>query len=58
MRMACGKIFYEKYLKKCTLLKVSHKPRDSHLWSGLMKVKDVFFSLGVFTLKNGEQIRL
>jgi hypothetical protein len=22
-----------------------------------MKVKDVFFSLGIFTLKNGEQIR-
>jgi hypothetical protein len=34
-----------------------HKRGDSHYWSGLMKVKDVLFSLGVFTLRNGEQIR-
>jgi hypothetical protein len=32
-------------------------PGDSHFWLGLMKVKDSFHNLGMFILKNGEQIR-
>jgi hypothetical protein len=47
----------EKYLKKYTLSKVSHKPWDSHFRSSLMKAKELFLRCGVFTLKNGEQIR-
>jgi hypothetical protein len=34
-----------------TLSKVSHKQGDSHFWFGLMRVKNVFFSTGVFNLK-------
>jgi hypothetical protein len=47
----------KKYLKNYTLSKVTYKTGDSHFWSGLMRVKGLFLSLGVFTLKNGEQIR-
>jgi hypothetical protein len=32
-----------KYLKRHTLSKVSFRPGDSHFWSGIMKVKDLFF---------------
>jgi hypothetical protein len=46
-----------KYLKRHTLSKVSFRPCDSHFWSGIMKVKDLFFNLGSFVLGNGEQIR-
>ena len=46
-----------KYLKRYPLSKVRHRPGDSHFWSGLMKVKDTFLNLGMFILKNGEQIR-
>lgn len=46
-----------KYLKRHTLSKVSFRPGDSHFWSGIMKVKDLFFNLGSFVLGNGEQIR-
>ena len=46
-----------KYLKSCTLSKVGRKPGDSHFWSGLLKVKDQFFGLGSFILKDGKQIR-
>jgi hypothetical protein len=41
----------EKYLKKYTLSKVSHKPWESHFWSILMKAKELFLRCGVFTLK-------
>jgi hypothetical protein len=34
-----------------------YKAEDSHFWSELMRVKSLFLSLGVFTLKNDEQIR-
>jgi hypothetical protein len=58
MRMTCGKkMLRKKYLNKYTSSNVFYKPGDSHFWSKLMKVKDLFLSLGIFTLKNGKQIR-
>jgi hypothetical protein len=45
----------KKYLKNYTLSKVMYKTGDSHFWSELMRVKNLFLSLGVFTLKNGEK---
>jgi hypothetical protein len=39
------------------LSKVGRKSGDSHFWSGLLKVKDQFFGLGSFILKDGKQIR-
>jgi hypothetical protein len=39
------------------LSKVGRKPGDSHFWSWLLKVKDQFFGLGSFILKDGKQIR-
>jgi hypothetical protein len=47
----------QKYLKSQTITHVQKKPRDSHFWSGLMKVKDSFFSLGRFNLNNGMHIQ-
>jgi hypothetical protein len=46
-----------KYLKSCTLSKVGRKPGDYHFLSGLLKVKDQFFGLSSFILKDGKQIR-
>ena len=36
---------------------VSKKAGDSHFWSGLMEVKDLFLSLGVFNVHSGDQTR-
>jgi hypothetical protein len=47
-----------KYLRSQTITHVQKKPGDSQFWSGLMKVKDSFLSLGHFKLNNGMNIRL
>jgi hypothetical protein len=52
-----AKYFMKKYLKNYTLSKVTYKRGYSHFWLGLKRVKGLFLSLGVFALKNGEQIR-
>jgi hypothetical protein len=39
-----------KYLKTQAITHVQKKPKDSQFWSGLMKVKDSFLSLGRFKL--------
>jgi hypothetical protein len=51
------RILRNKYLSKHTIGRVERKPRDSHFWSGLMKVKEKFLRFGSFQLKNGPQIR-
>jgi hypothetical protein len=50
-------ILRNKYLKNQTIDKVVRKPGDSHFWSGLMKVKEIFLRFASFKLNNGEQIR-
>jgi hypothetical protein len=39
-----------------TITHVQKKAGDSHLWSGLMKVKESFLSLGHMKLNNGKNI--
>jgi hypothetical protein len=46
-----------KYLKDKPIGSVGRKPRDSHFWSGLLKVRDMFLNLGKFCLNNGVNIR-
>ena len=46
-----------KYLRSQTITQVGHKTGDSHFWTGLMKVKDMFLSLGTFQINSGTQIR-
>jgi hypothetical protein len=36
---------------------VVSKPGNSHFWAGLMKVKEKFLQLGVFTVNNGRNVR-
>jgi hypothetical protein len=50
-------ILRHKYLRNQTIGHVQRKSGDSHFWSGLMKVKESFLSLGHFTLNNGDNIR-
>jgi hypothetical protein len=50
-------ILRNKYLSNQTTVKVERKPRDSHFWTGLMKVKKNFLCFGSFQLNNGSQIR-
>jgi hypothetical protein len=40
-----------------TITHVRRKPGDSHFWSGLIKVKESFLSLGHIKLNNDENIR-
>jgi hypothetical protein len=47
----------KKYLKNKTIGEVQWKPRDSHFWSGLIKVKDQFLEFSTFNLHNGTQVR-
>ena len=47
----------KKYLGDKTLSQVSKKVGDSHFLSGLMEVKDLFLSLGVFKVHSGDQTR-
>jgi hypothetical protein len=46
-----------KYLKTQMITHVQKKLGDSQFWSGLIKVKDSFLSLGHFKLNNGVHIR-
>jgi hypothetical protein len=46
-----------KYVQDGTIAQVQRKPGDSHLWSGLMKVKEYFLNLGLFQLCNGKTVR-
>jgi hypothetical protein len=45
-----------KYLRTHTITHMQRKSGDSHFWSGLMKVKESFLSLGHMKLNNGENI--
>ena len=36
---------------------VTWKPGDSHFWAGLMATKKHFFRYGVFSIKDGSQIK-
>jgi hypothetical protein len=46
----------KKYLRSQTITHVQKKPGNSQFWSGLMKVKNSFLSLGHFKLNNGMNI--
>ncbi|WVZ53448.1 hypothetical protein U9M48_004388, partial [Paspalum notatum var. saurae] len=45
-----------KYMKNKPLAEVEKKPRDSHFWKGLMRVKDQFLNLGRFKLVSGNEL--
>jgi hypothetical protein len=47
----------KKYLRSQTITHVQKKLGNSQFWSGLMKVKNSFLSLGHFKLNNGMSIR-
>jgi hypothetical protein len=51
-------ILKKKYFRSNTIAQVQRRQRDSHFWSGLLKVKDTFLNLGGFQLNNGHNIRL
>ena len=51
------KLIRKKYLGDKTLSQVSKKVGDSHFWSGLTEVKDLFLSFGVFKVHCGDQTR-
>jgi hypothetical protein len=44
-------------MRNSTIAQVQRKQGDSHIWSGLMKVKDFFLNLGQFHLGNGQNVR-
>jgi hypothetical protein len=43
-----------KYLKNKTVGEVQKKATDSHLWKGLVNIKDQVIQLGRFNLRNGK----
>src|SRR6185503_17897437 len=45
-----------KYLKNKILSQVQKKAGDSQFWMGLLTIKDQFFGLGKFHIKDGKQI--
>jgi hypothetical protein len=47
-----------KYLGSKPLSQAYWRSGDSHFWAGLMKVKIDFLRFGIFSIKNGAQIRL
>jgi hypothetical protein len=47
----------KKYLRSQTITHVQKKPGDSQIWSGLMRVKESFLSIGHFKLNNGMNIQ-
>jgi hypothetical protein len=51
-------ILKKKYFRSNTIAQVQRRQRDSHFWSGLLKIKDTFLNLGGFQLNNGHNIRL
>ena len=50
-------ILRRKYLGNKTVGQVIRKPGDSHFWSGLMKVKNLFLANGTFKVNNGQATR-
>jgi hypothetical protein len=50
-------ILKKKYLKGKTLAQVEKKKGDSHFWSGLMDVKNIFLEKGRFIVQDGTQTR-
>jgi len=50
-------ILKRKYLQNKTLTQVEKKKGDSHFWSGLMEVKDLFLRMGRFKIRDGTQTR-
>jgi hypothetical protein len=46
-----------KYLKKVTLTQCKHKLTDSHFWSGIMSVKDVFYNCCSRIVGDGKKTR-
>jgi hypothetical protein len=48
----------KKYLGSNALFQVYWKPRNSHLWTGLMAKKRHFFPFGLFIIKDGSEIRI
>jgi hypothetical protein len=47
----------QKYLANRTLSQAQRRASDSHFWSGLMMIKDLFMSKGTFQAKDGSQTR-
>nr|CAE04079.2 OSJNBb0032D24.9 [Oryza sativa Japonica Group] len=45
-------LLMKKYLAKKCITQVDKQPGDSHFWSGLMAVKESFFSCGSFEVHN------
>jgi len=45
-----------KYIKDKTIESCTKRPTDSHLWKGLMNVKDSFMTFDSFKVKDGSQI--
>jgi hypothetical protein len=50
-------VIRKKYICNKSIGQVRRKPGDSHFWTGLMKVRDMFLERGVFTVNNGRDIR-
>jgi hypothetical protein len=50
-------VIRKKYLCNKSIGQVRRKPGDSHFWTGLMKVRDMFLERGVFSVNNGRDIR-
>jgi hypothetical protein len=50
-------VLCNKYMKNKPIGEIQRKPGDSQFWSGLMKIKDCFLTLGSFHLNNGENTR-
>jgi hypothetical protein len=50
-------VIRKKYLYNKSIGQVRRKPGDSHFWTGLMKVRDMFLERGVFSVNNGRDIR-
>lgn len=46
-----------KYMANKSLPQVSKKPGDSQFWAGLMEIKDLFLSKGIFKIQSGNQVR-
>ena len=51
------RLIRKKYLGDKTLSQVYKKAGDSHFWSGLKEMKDLFLSLRVFKVHSGDQTR-
>jgi hypothetical protein len=50
-------ILKRKYFRNKTIGEVQVKPGDSHFWSGLMKIKELFLSHGRFVTNRGINVR-